>query len=149
MKHLKQLLRGFTEGERPDWDTYALIVAAAVSVRGECVRRRVGAVILDAAHRIAGAGYNGSYPGGPSCLKGECPRGKSDVAPGSSYDTGPGMCHAVHAEMNAILDVSERARLKGGTLYVTDEPCQGCLKLIRNTPLSEVVWPEGRISLGS
>lgn len=61
---------------RPDWHEYALGVAKAVSLRGDCTRRQVGAVIMDANHRIAGAGYNGSYPGGPSCLKGDCPRGR-------------------------------------------------------------------------
>lgn len=67
------------------------------------------------------------------------------VAPGSSYDTGPGMCIAVHAEMNALLDVSDRSRLVGATLYVTEQPCGGCLKILKNTEIKTFVWPDGRI----
>lgn len=125
---------------RPSRDEWAFIVALAVSTRGECSRRKVGAIVIDGNGRLAGAGYNGSYPGGPSCLKGQCPRGSSEVTPGSSYDTGPGACHAVHAEMNAVLDVSDRNRLDGATLYVTAEPCAGCFKILRSTGLAEIAW---------
>jgi dCMP deaminase len=116
------------------------IVALAVATRGECVRRRVGAVVFDRDGRIIGAGYNGSYPGGPSCLQGECPRALSAVLPGSQYDTGPGACHAVHAELNAYLDVSDKGRTDGGGIVVTARPCDGCLKILRNTQLTWVAW---------
>lgn len=123
---------------RPSKDEWGFLVASAVGTRGECTRRQVGAIIVDTEGRIAGAGYNGSYPGGPSCLEGACPRGSSGVLPGSQYDTGPGACHAVHAELNALLDVSEKARLAGATLYVTAEPCDGCLKILRNTGIRRI-----------
>lgn len=123
---------------RPAPEEWAFAVALAVSTRGECTRRRVGAVVIDRRGRVAGAGYNGGYPGGPSCLDGDCPRALSDVPPGSSYDTGSGACHAVHAELNALLDVSDRNRLDGARLYVTAEPCDGCVKLIRNTGVREI-----------
>lgn len=125
---------------RPDKVEWAFIVALAVGTRGECSRRKVGAVVLDRDGRIVSAGYNGSYAGGPSCLAGACPRASSRVLPGSQYDTGPGACHAVHAELNALLDVSERGRLDGGTLYITAIPCDGCLKILRNTTLAGVAW---------
>lgn len=170
-------------GTRPDWSEYALGVAEAVAVRGDCTRRKVGAVILDANHRLAGAGYNGSYPGGPSCLDGACPRGRhyearkptptslaytwargdepvslcacgnpwpcpDAVAPGSSYDTGPGACIASHAEANALADVDNRARLDGAVMHVTTEPCDGCVRHIRNTTrISAVIWPGGTVAL--
>lgn len=62
------------------------------------------------------------------------------VLPGSQYDTGPGACIAVHAELNALLDVSERERLRGARMYVTHPPCAGCLKILRNTGLGEIIW---------
>lgn len=152
---------------RPTWDQWALAVAEAVATRADCTRRKVGAVILDTEHRIVSTGYNGADPGGPSCLAGECPRGRHYLAPkrhdplglamcncghtwpcpqavdpGSSYDTGPGMCISVHAELNAIL-FADRSRLTNATLYCTEEPCLGCSKLIRSTPIKWVVWPEG------
>ena len=166
---------------RPGWHEYGLGLARAASVRGDCTRRQVGAVILDGQHRVVSVGYNGSYPGGPSCLEGECPRGRHyeviptlagltacetdlcdcdegprrecacgnawpcpDAVPaGSSYDTGPGACIAVHAEMNALLAVDDRSRLLGAVLYVTAEPCDGCLKILRSTALREIHWDDG------
>lgn len=127
---------------RPTWDEYGLAGAAWAATRADCSRRQVGALILDWEHHLVQSGYNGSYPGGPSCLAGECPRAASGVDPGSSYDTGPGSCISVHAEANAIVR-SDRERLRDGTLYVTDEPCGGCWKLIYNTPIYRVVWPGG------
>lgn len=173
---------------RPDFDAWALGIAEAVSLRGDCTRRRVGAVLLDTQHRLIGAGYNGSWPGGPSCLKGDCPRGLhfrtaepydrkcsncygpneicSDclylfrcacgqewpctdaVDPGSSYDTGPGTCHASHAEQNALADVEARYRLDGATMYVTAEPCHGCVRQIKNTTrVARIAWPQGEMTL--
>src|SRR5690606_20562202 len=130
--------------------------------RGDCTRRQVGAVILDVDHGPVSFGYNGTWPGGPNCLEGGCPRGRhyqdpngylcgcgrgwpcpDAVAPGSSYDTGPGQCGAIHAEMNALLQVSDRNRLVGSTMYITDEPCFGCLKHIKNTAIARICWPGG------
>lgn len=134
---------------RPSWDEWALGIAQAVAARGDCRRRQVGAVILDAQRRVLSVGYNGAFPGGPSCLAGECPRGllgNDRLAPGSSYDTGPGSCVAIHAELNALL-FSDPVRRLGGTLYVTAEPCGGCLRPIRGSGLARVVWPEGEVAL--
>lgn len=126
---------------RPNWDLWAIGVATAVSLRGDCRRRQVGCVILDKDHRNVGSGFNGSEPGGPSCLAGDCPRAYSHVEPGSSYDTGPGKCHALHAEQNAILDAENRSRLKGATLYCTTDPCDGCMKMIRAVGIARIVVP--------
>jgi dCMP deaminase len=149
---------------RPGWDEWALGIAKAVSTRGDCTRRQVGAVILDAEHGPVSFGYNGTRPGAEGCLAGDCPRGRhyerkgetgwgwcacgnawpcpDAVAPGSSYDTGPGACTGVHAEINAIFFADKRL-LKDATIYITDAPCDGCKKLLRNTPIRRVVWPEG------
>ena len=139
---------GKTEGPtdgRPDWNDYFLTIAEAVSRRADCTRRRVGAVIVDRDHRIVSTGYNGAEAGGPSCLKGDCPRGRqtaTQVAPGSSYDTGAGACIALHAEQNAIMYAGQ-ARCVDSSLYVTTEPCDGCLRMIRASGLAMVVWPDG------
>src|SRR5580658_4772280 len=127
---------------RPGFDDWALLMAAAASVRGDCTRKQVGAVILDSRNRVVITGYNGAPPGGPSCLAGQCPRGQHykttrrdassaamcacgrrwpcplAVEPGSSYDSGPGLCIAIHAEMNAII-YADPARLPGATIYIT------------------------------
>lgn len=125
---------------RPSWDEWGLLVARAISTRADCRRRQVGAVILDSSHRVIGAGYNGFPPGEPGCLAGACPRAFTDVAPNSSYDTGPGTCKAIHAEINAIIDCG-RERLAGSTLYCTEVPCLGCAKIIAGFGL-HVVCPD-------
>ena len=128
---------------RPDWDTYFLGIAAAVAQRADCSRRQVGAVIVKE-HRIVATGYNGAPAGGPSCLAGECPRGrmsKTDVAPGSSYDTGAGACVALHAEQNALLWSARPDRI-GATIYITDPPCDGCARLIAGSGLAHVAYPD-------
>lgn len=131
---------------RPSFDDYFLGIARAVAARADCTRRQVGAVVVDGSRRIVSTGYNGSPPGGPSCLAGQCPRGLSNVEPGSSYDTGAGSCVAVHAEQNAVLYAGV-AGARGSTLYITDAPCQGCRRLIAAAGISRVVYPGGEYTL--
>ena len=126
---------------RPSWDAYFLGIAQAVAARADCTRRQVGAVIVDQHHRILSTGYNGAAPGRPGCLTaGACPRGLSGVEPGSSYDTGPGSCIAIHAEANALLR-ADGWLLRWATLYCTDKPCDGCQKLIDGAGISRLVHP--------
>lgn len=156
---------------RPPWDKYFLGIAEAVSKRGDCTRRQVGAVIVDQNHRVISAGYNGTAPGQKSCLEGACPRGRhykaeesfcrgtawgdvkhdgycacgtpwpcpDAVQSGSSYDTGPGTCISLHAELNALLYAFRS--VEGMIMYITTEPCDGCLKLLRGARLHLVVTP--------
>lgn len=62
----------------------------------------------------------------------------SAADPGSSYDTGPGSCISVHAEANAII-YADHGRCLGATIYVTDQPCDGCYRLIDGAGISRVV----------
>lgn len=131
--------------KRPSWDEWGLILAAAVATRADCTRRKVGAVLMRPDHAVVATGYNGSPPGGPSCLAGQCPRGTKsleEVAPGSSYDTGPGTCIALHAEQNALLRASWD-EMVNSTLYITDVPCDACSRMIAGTPIARIVWPNG------
>ena len=126
---------------RPDWDKYFLGIASAVAARADCERRKVGAVVV-LNRRVRSTGYNGSAAGEPGCES--CPRRTSKVAPGSSYDTGAGACVAIHAEANALL-YCDRGDLVGATIYITTDPCDGCLKLIKAAGVSRIVWPEGEL----
>jgi len=135
---------------RPDWDDYFLGIATAVATRADCTRRQVGAVIVKD-HRIVSCGYNGAPPGQPGCLSGACPRGKlsyEEIAPMSSYDTGAGSCISVHAEQNAII-YGDYARMVEGTIYITDNPCDGCMKMILGARISRIVTPSLMISASS
>jgi dCMP deaminase len=141
---IRQYIKAAPEG-RPAVERWGVGMAEAASTRAECTRRKVGAIVLDSDGRIVGAGYNGAPAGKPSCLDGACPRAFSEVAPGSSYDTGPGSCIAIHAEANALLDAGRLAR--GGQLMVSSAICDGCLRLAKG---ARVAWvhcakPNGEI----
>lgn len=72
------------------------------------------------------------------------------VLPGSSYDTGPGTCIATHAEANAVADAQQRGagRITGGVMYVSCQPCEGCVRHTRNvTDIEAIIWPSGAIGL--
>lgn len=127
---------------RPSFDEYFLGIAQAVAARADCTRRQVGAVLVKDNH-VIGTGYNGAPSGEPGCLTaGACPRGqqsKDAVAPGSSYDTGAGSCVALHAEQNAVLHAVRSPR--GASIYITDEPCDGCARFLRGAGVVRVVTP--------
>lgn len=133
-------------GSRPDLIEYGLMLAQAVSLRADCTRRQVGAVIVDEHRRIIGTGYNGAPSGQPGCLSASaCPRGQksySDIPAGAPY-VGAGVaskCIALHAEENALLHSDATAR-RGATIYITDEPCDGCSRLLNGSGLAKAVWP--------
>ena len=132
------------EFTRPDWDEYFLAIAKVVARRADCTRRQVGAVLVQQ-NRIVATGYNGAAAGQPGCgTDGACPCGQlsyQQVEPGSSYDTGPGSCISIHAEANALL-YADRGKCEGSTIYCTDEPCGGCLRLIAGAGIDRVVTPE-------
>lgn len=126
--------------DRPGWDEYFLGIAQAISLRADCTRRRVGVAVVKN-NRIVSTGYNGAPSGDRGCMQGACPRGfytAEELPPGSSYDTGAGACIAVHAEANALL-YADRDKTEGATLYCTDEPCDGCTRLIRGAGILRVV----------
>jgi dCMP deaminase len=125
---------------RPSWDTYFLNIAEAVSLRADCTRRKVGAVLVDSNNRIISTGYNGAPPGAAGCASdGACPRGQSDVPGYTEGNHDYSDCIAVHAEVNAIAIRSYVA--PGTTIYVTHEPCNDCKVYIKNAGVSRVVYP--------
>lgn len=152
---------------RPVWRVYFLDIAKAVAARADCRRAQHGAVVVDKDKRIVSTGYNAHYPGGPSCLKGECPRGRhyplmtgpeyhgcacgddmcTGVASLSSYDTGAPehRCESQHAESNAL--AFARTDTTGMTLFVTGEPCAGCIRTARAHRIATIIWPEGDMTL--
>lgn len=59
-----------------------------------------------------------------------------ELKPYSGYEN----CISNHAEVNALLH-ADRSKVEGGTLYVTDEPCIGCCKVIANSGIEWIVYP--------
>lgn len=123
------------------WDQYFLNIAYAVSLRGDCIRRKVGAVLVDNNHIIRGVGYNGSVPGGRSCLAGECPRCLDPSIPsGTGYEN----CIERHAEDNCILN-SYSYPPGFMTMYITCPPCDRCKEILFQNRISKAVWPGGSL----
>ena len=142
-------LLGNRLSDRISWDNFFLIQAMAISLRGDCIRRKVGAVLVDQNHIIRGLGFNGSEPGGPSCFLGECPRCLNpDIPAYGSYEG----CIERHAEDNCLrnttfIDRHSAPYIHYLTMYVTCAPCMGCKDLLFDFGVDKVVWPEGHLDL--
>jgi dCMP deaminase len=121
---------------RPSWDEYFMKIAEDASTRSNCLRRKVGALIVKQ-RNIISTGYNGTPMGVKNCFEGGCPRCTSDVEPGQGYDT----CICVHAEANAILLAARHGNATdGGVLYTTVRPCFSCLKEAVQAGIKEIVY---------
>ncbi len=111
-------------------DTY-LNCAEVFAYRSTCLKRKYGAVIVknDA---VLSTGYNGSPRGTENCCdRGECPRIPLGLHQGEGY----GMCRAVHAEANALLNCS-REQTVGADLYLTGvNPSDGSIHKAKPCPL--------------
>ena len=87
-------------------DTY-LNVAEAFAYRSTCIKRKYGAVIVKD-DVVISTGYNGSPRGYDNCCDlGVCPRIQLGMHQGEGY----GLCRAIHAEQNALLNCSREQTL--------------------------------------
>lgn len=120
---------------RVSFDDYALELAATAAIRGTCLRRQHGAVLVHE-RRIVAAGYDGAPSRYPHCESGSCPLPAGEGGDGAR-------CIAVHAEANVLLASTPQQR-SGASLYTTGVPCFDCAKLIANADLAEVVAAGGR-----
>jgi len=115
---------------RPDWDSYFMKIASAVSERSTCDRATVGCVlVLD--KRILTTGFNGAPTGQDHCdevghlmVDGHCVR-------------------TIHAETNAIIQAAlHGVSTRGATCYVTHLPCIHCTKALINAGISRIVYQD-------
>lgn len=120
--------------ERLSKDEYFTEMAALVSQRATCARRRVGCVLVNSRGHVLATGYNGVPSGSAHCIDSPCP--------GAAYPSGEGLdhCEAVHAEQNALLQCRDVFDIE--TAYVTTMPCMTCTKLLLNTSCQRIVYIE-------
>jgi dCMP deaminase len=113
---------------RPDWDSYFLKIAYAVSERSTCDRAFVGCVLV-LEKRILTTGFNGSPTGLPHCDE-------------SGHLMIDGHCvRTIHAETNAIIQAAlHGVTTKGATCYVTHFPCINCTKALINAGIARLVY---------
>lgn len=126
---------------RPGWDEYFMEMAVLTARRSTCLRRHVGAVIVQEKHIVA-TGYNGAPRGLDHCgdREGGCLRQQLGIPSGQKHE----LCRALHAEQNAIIQAARLGiKIGGATLYCTHQPCVICAKMIINAGISRVVYKEG------
>jgi dCMP deaminase len=111
-------------------------IVEIIKGRSTCLRRKVGAVIVKD-RRILTTGYNGAPSGCKHCAEIGCLREQLNIPSGQRHE----LCRASHAEQNAIVQAAMHGvSIDGGTIYVTDQPCVICSKLIINAGLKRVVF---------
>lgn len=121
--------------KRPDWDEYFLGIAKLVSQRSTCLRRKVGALIVKD-RRILTTGYNGTPSGIKHCSQIGCLRERLRIPSGQRHE----LCRGLHAEQNSLLQAAlNGVSVKGATMYVTNQPCIICAKMIINAGITEIV----------
>lgn len=140
LEKLSRLVRQKLAGPpRPSWDEYFMRIAQVASMRSNCIKRKVGAVVV-IDRRIVSTGYNGTPRGTRNCNEGGCPRCSDLAASGTRLDE----CLCSHAEENAITQAAYHGTsVKNGCLYSTFSPCLMCAKMIINSGIAEVVFNLG------
>ena len=127
-------------------DEYYLGIALAVAKKSTCLKKQYGAIIVKN-DQVLATGYNGPVRGEPHCTKCTKVSCDKDMLEYSS-------CPACHAEMNCIISAS-RDEMLGATLYLAGyitstgeenlnvEPCEICLRLLKNAGINRVVTNNG------
>lgn len=114
--------------DRPSWDEYFHKIAHDVASRSTCIRRQVGAIIVKD-KRILTTGYNGVPKGITHCTAESCLRNKLNIPSGEKHE----LCRGLHAEQNAIIQAAAHGVcIEGAVLYVTNQPCTICTKMLIN-----------------
>lgn len=121
---------------RPSWDEYFIELVNVIKKRSTCCRRQVGALIVRN-NKILSTGYNGSPVKLEHCDQVGCLRDKFNVPSGERHE----LCRGVHAEQNSIAhSASEGVNISGSTIYITNQPCVLCAKMIINSGIKRVVY---------
>lgn len=79
---------------RPSWDSYFMHLADLAARRSNCMKRRVGCVLVRSG-RVISTGYNGTPRGTQNCNEGGCPRCNIGEGSGQSLSS----CLCMHAEV--------------------------------------------------
>ncbi|KAI6120628.1 cytidine deaminase-like protein [Pisolithus croceorrhizus] len=122
-----------TERLRPRWDSYFMTLADLASQRSNCMKRRVGAILVRD-NRIVATGYNGTPRGVKNCNEGGCAHCNGvSIANGTD-------CLCLHAEENALLEAGRDRVGSNAILYCNTCPCLKCTIKIIQSGVKEVVY---------
>ncbi|KAL5363978.1 cytidine deaminase-like protein [Aspergillus floccosus] len=135
---LKMLNLADEQRLRPNWDQYFMQLASLAALRSNCMKRRVGCVLVRD-HRVISTGYNGTPRHLKNCNEGGCPRCNRGEGGGVGLST----CLCLHAEENALLEAGRERIREGAILYCDTCPCLTCTVKIAQVGISEVVYSQG------
>ncbi|KAK0614204.1 cytidine deaminase-like protein [Immersiella caudata] len=122
---------------RPSWDAYFMSLASLAAQRSNCMKRRVGCVVVRD-RRVISTGYNGTPRGLLNCGEGGCGRCNAGQGSGEGLAT----CLCLHAEENALLEAGRERLREGAVLYCDTCPCLTCSIKIVQVGISEVVYSQ-------
>ena len=103
---------------RPGWDAYFMQLASLAARRSNCMKRRVGCVLVRG-KRVISTGYNGTPRNLENCNEGGCKKCNNGTEGGGQS------CLCIHAEENALLEAGRERVGDGATLY-----CDTCVPAI-------------------
>jgi dCMP deaminase len=125
------------EKERLSWDEMYMFMALIAASRSSCNHLHTGAIIVNGDKRIVAEGYNGAPKGTKNCLEMGCRKEKKGI---SFEQKRSGACKGVHAEVNAIHQVTGE-RLSNAKIYTVFYPCSDCAKeIVAIGGIKEVVY---------
>ncbi|KIO31744.1 hypothetical protein M407DRAFT_14058 [Tulasnella calospora MUT 4182] len=136
--HLEDINILDQERLRPGWDSYFMTLSELAAQRSNCMKRRVGAILVRK-NRILATGYNGTPRGLTNCNEGGCARCNGLARSGEALDE----CLCLHAEENALLEAGRERVGDGAVLYCNTCPCLRCSVKIVQTGVKEVVYNFG------
>lgn len=123
---------------RPSWDQYFMRLADLAAHRSNCMKRRVGCVLVRG-RRVISTGYNGTPRGMTNCNAGGCSRCNSASRAGADLSA----CLCLHAEENALLEAGRDRIGEQAILYCNTCPCLTCSVKITQVGIAEVVYNHG------
>lgn len=126
---LKDLDLADTQRLRPNWDQYFMQLASLAAQRSNCMKRRVGCVLVRE-RRVISTGYNGTPRKIKNCNEGGCRSNTSGSRlifvlifigarcnEGHPAGVGLSTCLCIHAEENALLEAGRERIREGSVLY--------------------------------
>ncbi|GCE99508.1 deoxycytidine monophosphate (dCMP) deaminase [Zygosaccharomyces mellis] len=132
---LREPDNAFSPPLRPSWDTYFMKLATLAASRSNCMKRKVGCVIVRD-RRVIATGYNGTPRHLTNCFNGGCPRCND----GDSQNLHTCLC--LHAEENALLEAGRDRVGANATLYCDTCPCLTCSVKLVQTGITEVIYSQ-------
>ena len=125
-------ISNLVSSQQISWDTYFSNIALLASLRSKDLSTKVGAIIVSSDNKILSTGYNGFIKG---IDESQLPTSKTSPLPHETKYP-----YTVHAEANAICNITLNASIKNAKIYTTLFPCNECTKLLLQSGISEIIY---------